>query len=121
VGSTDYRGLDLFGVDSGDIMHFEWRDASRCAGFGVGGFGIGGFGRFTTDTTSHQWEIVITGSGGNVVQSLVVNTWAYGYTRSANVADNGDFYGEVAIRVWPFNDAGSATRFTVRTMDIFER
>jgi len=118
--SEDFRGVDKFAVDTGDIT-VEWEDASRTAGFGFQGYGIGGFGRFTTDTASTQYRVEITGSGDVVVRSTVVSTVQFDYTRAQNVSDNGAFRGNIAVKVTPFNDFGDALRSQVRSLQFFER
>lgn len=120
VISKDLLQLRTFTVNSGDDITFTWKDSARCSGFGFELFGAAGYGDFTTDTTSHNWTVVIVGSGGNDVRSTVVDTGWFVYTHSANVADNGAF-GPFAIRVTPVNSFGNARRTQVRTCDVYER
>ena len=121
VGSEDLRGDTKRLVAASADISIDWRDSARVSGYGTGGFGIGagGYGRFTTDANSHNWRVEIVGSGDVVVRSLAVDTAHYTYPGSQNAADNGDWRGNIAVKVTTFNPYGDSIRTSVTSLELF--
>ena len=119
--SDDLRNMARKQVTSGgcDIV-WQWPDASREEGMGLGGFGFSGFGHFATDTTSAQWRVqILSADMSTVVRCMVVSTGTFTYSRAVNSADFNGWTGNLGVRVLPYNNYGAALSSRTQSLALF--
>ena len=106
---------------TGTAVTFQWPDSARTKGYGAQGYGIGTYGRFTTDTTSHQWRVEVSSSDGTVVRSVSVDSGYFVYSLATNSEDFNGWKGTFSVKVTPYNDVGDALRSRTKSLTLFEQ
>ena len=115
------RGETRFNVGAAIDAAITWEECAQQSGFGAGGNGksAGGYGDFAGDVASLGYHVSVVGSGSAVVRSSYVSTGYFSYTSAQNVADNGAWRGNIAIKVTPVNPYGLANGSSVLSLELF--
>lgn len=118
LGALEFKHVHSTGTN----VDFVWPDAARDKGYGTAGYGSGLYGRFTIDTTSHNYRVeVYSNDLSTVVRCLTVDTGFFTYSRDINSTDFNGWSGDTFIRVTPFNDIGDAPRDQTKRIQLFEQ
>ena len=118
LGNLEFKHVHSTGTN----IDFTWPDAARDKGYGTAGYGSGLYGRFTVDTTSHNYRVeVYSNDLSTVVRCLTVDTGFFTYSRDINSTDFNGWTGDVLVRVTPFNDIGDAPRDQTKRLQLFEQ
>ncbi len=122
TASDNLGGIEFKHVhSSGTAITFTWPDAARIKGYGAAAYGLGTYGRFTTDTTSHNWRVEVLSSDGTVVRCITVDSGFFVYSADINSTDFTGWQGAFSVRVTPFNDVGDALRNRTKKLVLFEQ
>jgi hypothetical protein len=118
LGALEFKHVHSTGTN----VDFTWPDAARDKGYGTAGYGSGLYGRFTIDTTSHNYRVeVYSNDLTTVVRCLTVDTGFFTYSRDINSTDFAGWAGDLLVRVTPFNDIGDAPRNQTKRIQLFEQ
>jgi hypothetical protein len=104
-------------VGGGGDIQIDWKATAKRDNYGLNIYGNFGYGYSAENSVDYRVEIV--GSGDVIVRSLSVNSAGFVYAEANNIADNGAWRGNVAVKVTPYNNSGLSLKTEVISLELW--